>query len=94
MLTNPSPTVMVEAMRRILTRPAAAGLLTPLSLLAGLPTWCGVVAICASVALTVVHELVTQVIRWRASSRIVTSTHALRALEIEDLRLAERDRPR
>jgi hypothetical protein len=77
-------------MRRIPTTPAAAGLLVPVSLLTGLPTWCGVATLCTGVALTVVHELVTQAIRWRAGRRIVTGTHALRALEIEDLMVCHR----
>jgi hypothetical protein len=81
----------MKTMHRIPTRPTAAALLAPLSLLTGLPTWCGAAVICTSVALTVVHELITQAIRWRVGKRITTSAHALRVLEIEDLRLSDRD---
>jgi hypothetical protein len=57
----------------------------PAVLYGGLPGWSLVAVVAASVVLTALPIIVTQVIRLRASSRITRSQDALRVLELEDL---------
>ncbi|AUI58204.1 hypothetical protein [Amycolatopsis sp. BJA-103] len=51
-----------------------------------LPMWCVIAIVLTGLVLVVLKVIVTQIIRLRASSRITTSAHALRVLEIEGRR--------
>jgi hypothetical protein len=68
-----------------LTPIAAAALGVPATLLGFLPSWCLIVLVGASVTLTAIPVVVSQIIRLRASGKITRSQDALRVLEIEDL---------
>jgi hypothetical protein len=56
------------------------------SLLAVLPLWCVITLVVVATALAATLVTVTQIIRLPANSKITTSAHVLRLLEIEDSR--------
>lgn len=68
-----------------LTPIAASAVGVPATLLGFLPSWCLIVLIGASVTLTAIPVVITQIIRLRASGKITRSQDALLVLEIEDL---------
>jgi hypothetical protein len=57
----------------------------PAVLSGALPTWYLAVLVGISVLLTATQVIVTQIIRLRASARMIRSQDALRVLQIEDL---------